>query len=153
MLTQRVISEILSATVTPPPDVLRAAGVTHWSARRLADWLWRSKTIAVSHDSIARLWWRFCLASHRTEGFKISTDPHLEAKVADVVGLYLNPPDNAVVVRVDEKSQCQALERTQPIPPMRSGVGFEGGGTAGLRPKSKSHLDGRRDAMYDCTPP
>jgi hypothetical protein len=50
-------------------------------------------------------------------GFKFSTDPHLEAKVADVVGLYLNPPDNAVVVCVDEKSQCQALERTQPIPP------------------------------------
>ena len=86
--------------------------MTHWTARRLADWLRRSKKIAVSHDSIARLWRRFCLAPHRTEGFKFSTDPQLEAKVADVVGLYLNPPDNAVVVCVDEKSQCQALERT-----------------------------------------
>jgi transposase len=122
VLTQRVISEILSATVTPPPDVLRAAGVTHWSARRLADWLRRSKKIVVSHDSIARLWRRFCLAPHRTEGFKFSTDPHLAAKVADVAGLYLNPPDNAVVVCVDEKSQCQALERTQPILPMRGGI-------------------------------
>jgi transposase len=122
VLTQRVISEILSATVTPPPRALATAGVTHWSARRLADWLRRSKKITVSHDSIARLWRRFCLAPHRTEGFKFSTDPQLEAKVADVVGLYLNPPGNAVVVCVDEKSQCQALERTQPILPMRSGI-------------------------------
>ncbi len=56
MLTERVISEILSATLTPPPDVLQAAGVTHWSARRLADWLRRFKKIVVSHGSIARLW-------------------------------------------------------------------------------------------------
>jgi len=96
--------------------------VTHWSARRLADWLRRNKKIKVSHDSIARLWRRFCLAPHRTEGLKFSTDPYLAAKVADVVGLYLNPPDNAVVVCVDEKSQCQALERTQPILPMRGGI-------------------------------
>jgi transposase len=122
VLTERVVSEILSATVTPPPDALRAAGVTHWSARRLADWLRRSKKITVSHDSIVRLWRRFCLAPHRTEGFKFSTDPQLAAKVTDVVGLYLNPPDNAVVLCVDEKSQCQALERTQPILPMRSGI-------------------------------
>src|SRR5690348_2186845 len=91
VLTERVISEILSATVIPPPDVLQAAGVTHWSARRLADWLRRSKKITVSHDSIARLWRRFCLAPHRTEGFKFSTDPQLAAKVADVVGLYPEP--------------------------------------------------------------
>jgi len=122
VLTDAAVSEILSATVTPPPESLRAAGVTHWSARRLADWLRRTKGIKVSHDSITRLWRRFCLQPHRTEGFKFSTDPQLDAKVRDVVGLYLNPPDNAVVVCVDEKSQIQALDRTRPILPMRPGI-------------------------------
>ena len=122
VLTDEVISEILSATVTPPPQALAAQGVTHWSSRRLADWLRRTRRLEVSHDSITRLWRRFCLQPHRTEGFKFSTDPQLEAKVRDVVGLYLHPPENAVVVCVDEKSQCQALERTQPILPMRPGI-------------------------------
>jgi transposase len=122
VLTGKAISEILSATVTPPPDALQAAGVTHWSSRRLAAWLRRSRRIEVSHDSITRLWRRFCLQPHRSEGFKFSTDPQLDAKVRDVVGLYLHPPDNAVVLCIDEKSQCQALERSQPILPMRSGI-------------------------------
>ena len=122
VLTDQAISEILSATVTPPPESLQAAGMTHWSSRRLADWLRRTKKITVSHDSISRLWRKFCLQPHRTGGFKFSTDPQLEAKIADVVGLYLHPPENAVVVCVDEKSQCQALERTQPILPMRPGI-------------------------------
>jgi transposase len=122
VLTDQAISEILSATVTPPPESLQAAGVTHWSSRRLADWLRQTKKITVSHDSISRLWRKFCLQPHRTGGFKFSTDPQLEAKIADVVGLYLHPPENAVVVCVDEKSQCQALERTQPILPMRPGI-------------------------------
>jgi transposase len=122
VLTGKAISEILSATVTPPPDALQAAGVTHWSSRRLAEWLRRSRRIEVSHDSITRLWRRFCLQPHRSEGFKFSTDPRLDAKVRDVVGLYLHPPDNAVVLCIDEKSQCQALERSQPILPMRSGI-------------------------------
>ena len=121
MLTDEVIAEILSATVTPPPGVLQELGITHWSARRLAAWLARNKKIRVSHDSITRLWRRFCLKPHHTEGFKFSTDPQLDAKVRDVVGLYLHPPENAVVVCIDEKSQCQALERSQPILPMRSG--------------------------------
>jgi hypothetical protein len=73
--------------VTSPPQALADQGVTHWSSRRLADWLRRNKQLAVSHDSIARLWRRFCLQPHRTEGFKFSTDPQLDAKVADVVGL------------------------------------------------------------------
>ncbi len=122
VLTEDVIAEILSATVTPPPQALRDQGMTHWSSRRLADWLARTKKIKVSHDSITRLWRRFCLQPHRTEGFKFSTDPQLEAKVTDVVGLYLDPPENAVVVCIDEKSQCQALERSQPILPMRPGI-------------------------------
>jgi len=88
VLTDAVISEILSATVTPPPEALQAMGVTHWSSRRLADWLARTRKIEVSHDSTSRLWRRFCLQPHRTEGFKFSTDPQLEAKVRYVVGLY-----------------------------------------------------------------
>ena len=122
VLTDAVIAEILSATVTPPPGALAELGVTHWSARRLADWLARTRKIQVSHDSIVRLWRRFCLQPHQTEGFKFSTDPQLEAKVRDVVGLYLRPPENAVVVCVDEKTQCQALERSQPILAMRPGI-------------------------------
>jgi transposase len=122
VLTDEAVCEILSATVTPPPRSLQAQGVTHWSSRRLADWLGRTRKITVSHDSISRLWRKFCLQPHRAEGFKFSTDPQLEAKVRDVVGLYLHPPENAVVVCVDEKSQCQALERAQPILPMRPGI-------------------------------
>ena len=122
VLTDAVISEILSATVTPPPEALRAAGVTHWSSRRLAEWLGRTRKIEVSHDSISRLWRRFCLQPHRAEGFKFSADPHLGANVRDVAVRYLHPPENAVVVCVDEKSLCQALERAQPILPMRPGI-------------------------------
>jgi len=68
------------------------------------------------------VWRKFCLQPHRTEGFKFSTDPQLEAKVRDVAGLYLEPPQNAVVVCVDEKPQIQALNRTRPVLPMRPGI-------------------------------
>jgi transposase len=122
VLTDEAVCQILSATVTPPPEPLRAAGVTHWSSRRLADWLRQANGISVSHDSITVLWRRFCLRPHRTGGFKFSTDPQLEAKVRDVVGLHLAPPDNAVVVYVDGKPQIQALERTRPVLPMRPGI-------------------------------
>jgi transposase len=122
VLTEEAVYQILAATLTPPPESLRAQGVTHWSARRLADWLHRTLKLTVSHDSIIRVWHRFGLAPHRTEGFKFSTDPQLDAKVRDVVGLYLAPPENAVVLCIDEKSQCQALERSQPILPLRPGI-------------------------------
>jgi transposase len=122
VLTDEAVCEILAATVTPPPESLQAQGVTHWSSRRLAAWLRRTRKITVSHDSISRLWRKFCLQPHRTEGFKFSTDPLLEAKVRDVVGLYLEPPENAVVVCVDEKSQIQELDRTRPVLPMRPGI-------------------------------
>src|SRR5215470_7597575 len=89
VLTEEAVCEILAATVTPPPQALQAQGVTHWSSRRLAGWLRRTRKIAVSHDSISRLWRKFCLQPHRTEGFRFSTDPLLEARVRDVVGLYL----------------------------------------------------------------
>ena len=122
VLTGQTVCEILAATVTPPPESLQKQGITHWSSRRLADWLGRSRKIPVSHDSITRVWRRFCLQPRRSEGFRFSTDPELDARVRDVAGLYLNPPENAVVLCVDEKSQCQALERTQPILPLRPGI-------------------------------
>jgi transposase len=75
VLTDEVISEILSATVTPPPDALRAMGVTHWSSRRLADWLRSHRKIRVSHDSISRLWRKFSLQPHRTEGVQVLHRP------------------------------------------------------------------------------
>ena len=117
-VTDAVRDEILTATLNRPPAEL---GVTHWSSRRLADWLGR-QGIRVSHDSISRLWRRFGIQPWRSQTFKFSTDPQLEAKVRDVVGLYLHPPENAVVLSIDEKSQVQALQRTAPILPMRPGL-------------------------------
>ena len=71
VLTDEVVCQILVATVTPPPGSLQAAGVTHWSSRRLSEWLRRAKGISVSHDSISVLWRKFCLQPHRTEGFQV----------------------------------------------------------------------------------
>lgn len=108
---------VVSATLNPPPEVL---GITHWSARTLSGQLTRAGT-PVSFAEVARIWRDWGLQPHRAETFKFSTDPQLEAKIRDVVGLYLNPPDKAVVVCVDEKSQIQALDRTAPLLPMRFG--------------------------------
>jgi transposase len=95
---------VVVATLNPPPAEL---GVTHWSSRLLSAHLARAG-MPVSFAEVARIWRDWKLQPHRVETFKFSTDPQLEAKVRDVVGLYLNPPDNAVVVCVDEKSQIQA---------------------------------------------
>ncbi len=105
-------AEILAATLSPPPEHL---GVTHWSSRLLAD------ELGVSHNTVARVWREYDLKPWRLETFKFSTDPELEAKVRDVVGLYLDPPQRAIVVCVDEKSQIQALSRTAPNLPLRPG--------------------------------
>ena len=105
--------EIVSATLTPPP---KKYGVTHWSTRLLA------KHLSVGDATIARAWREYGVQPWRSQTFKFSTDPELVAKVTDVVGLYLNPPENAVVLCVDEKSQIQALDRTQPILPMQPGL-------------------------------
>ena len=75
VLTGEAVCEILAATVTPPPESLRARGVTHWPARRLADWLRTARKLAVSHDSVIRVRHRFCLQPHRTEGFKFLHRP------------------------------------------------------------------------------
>jgi len=106
---------VVVATLNPPPPEL---GVTHWSARLMAAHLRQAGT-PVSFAEVARIWRAWDLQPHRVETFKFSTDPQLEAKVRDVVGLYLDPPANAVVVCIDEKSQIQALDRTAPLLPMR----------------------------------
>jgi transposase len=103
-------ARIVAATMKPPK-----AG-THWSARSLA------RHVGVSHMTVYRVWKKYGLQPHRVETFKFSTDPDFDRKMADVVGLYLHPPEKALVLCVDEKSQIQALDRTQPILPMRPGL-------------------------------
>jgi transposase len=104
---------IITATLEPPPERL---GVTHWSTRLLA------RQVGVGDATVARAWRRYHVQPWRRETFEFSTDPELEAKVRDVVGLYLEPPEKAVVLCVDEKSQVQALDRTAPILPLRPGL-------------------------------
>jgi transposase len=104
---------VVAATLEPPPETL---GVTHWSSRLLAAHL------GLSFATVARIWRKWKLQPWKAESFKFSTDPELEAKIRDVVGLYLNPPEHAVVVCIDEKSQIQALDRTAPILPIRPGL-------------------------------
>ena len=103
---------IIAATLVPPPDSL---GVTHWSSRLLAP------RVGVDHATVAAVWREFGVKPWKADTFKFSTDPELVAKVTDVVGLYLAPPDNAVVLCIDEKSQIQALNRTQKVLPMAPG--------------------------------
>lgn len=90
-------------------------GATHWSVRSMA------AETGLSRPTVHRIWRAFGLQPHRSETFKLSNDPQLVEKVRDIVGLYLDPPDHAVVVCVDEKTQIQALDRTQPVLPMRPG--------------------------------
>jgi transposase len=106
-------TEIVARTLEPPPETL---GVTHWSSRLLA------AELGISNFTVARVWQRWGLQPWRAETFKFSTDPELDAKIRDVVGLYVDPPEKAVVVCIDEKSQIQALDRTAPILPIRLGL-------------------------------
>jgi transposase len=101
---------VIALTLEPPAD-----GTTHWSARRMA-----ART-GISITTIQRIWAEAHLKPHRVETFKFSRDPALEAKVRDVVGLSLAPPEHAIVLSVDEKTQIQALDRTQPMLPLRPG--------------------------------
>jgi transposase len=103
-------ARVIAVTLTPPPDKY---GVTHWSSRLLATHL------KISDHSVAAIWREAGIQPWRAESFRFSTDPELEAKVVDVVGLYLDPPQNGVVLCVDEKSQIQALDRTAPVLPMQ----------------------------------
>jgi len=105
---QDFVEKVVSTTLREPPP-----GVTHWSTRTLAAHL------GVSHGTVNEIWRDMGLQPHRTRTFKYSNDPLLEEKVTDVVGLYMNPPENAIVLCVDEKTQIQALDRTQPLLPMK----------------------------------
>jgi transposase len=116
-LPEALRDRVLELTLTSPPT---AFGATHWSSRLLAAALAGEGT-PISHATIARIWHRFGVRPWRAETFKFSTDPELEAKIRDVVGLYLHPPAKAVVLGVDEKPQLQALERTAPVLPVRPG--------------------------------
>ena len=103
---ERVVTLTLEST---PRDA------THWSTRSMA------RKTGMSQSAISRIWRAFALQPHRTETFKLSSDPFFIEKIRDIVGLYLNPPEKAVVLCVDEKSQIQALDRTQPLLPLRPG--------------------------------
>lgn len=104
------VQEIVAATLRLPADS------THWSARRLA------RQVGVSHMTVHRIWRAFDLKPHQTQTFKFSRDPHLAEKVVDVVGLYLHPPAKTLVLSLDAKTQLQALERSQPLLPLRPGA-------------------------------
>jgi len=104
--------KIISATLKPPPKSL---GVTHWSSRLLAP------RLGVHHSTVADAWKDYGVKPWKAETFKFSTDPELVAKVTDVIALYMSPPENAIVLSVDEKSQIQALDRTQKVLPMQPG--------------------------------
>jgi transposase len=111
VLTPELEQKILDTTLqTRPPDA------THWSVRTLA------RHLGVTRTLVHGVWQRFDVQPHRVERFKLSNDPKFEEKVRDIVGLYLSPPDRALVLSVDEKSQIQALDRTAPILPLRPGL-------------------------------
>lgn len=106
-LSDERVEEVVRLTLQSKPQ-----GATHWSTRKLA------KKTGVSQSSVSRVWRAFQLKPHRRRTFTLSTDEFFVDKVRDIVGLYLNPPDHAVVLCLDEKSQIQALERRQPLLPM-----------------------------------
>jgi transposase len=113
-----VRARILALTRMAPPA---ETGLTHWSSYEMAKYLRRHEDISVSHNFIAVLWRDNDLKPHRQGTFKVSRDPEFTAKVIDIVGLYLSPPTGAVVLSYDEKTQVQALQRTQPLLPVDFG--------------------------------
>ena len=109
-ITDADVERVITHTLETAPE-----DATHWSTRSMA------RRTRMSQSAISRIWRAFGLQPHRSETFKLSSDPLFIEKVRDIVGLYLNPPDQALVLCVDEKSQIQALDRTQPLLPMRPG--------------------------------
>jgi transposase len=109
-ITDAKIEEVITRTLESQPKA-----ATHWSTRAMA------KASGLNQTAISRIWRAFALQPHRTESFKLSRDPLFIDKVRDIVGLYMNPPERALVLCVDEKSQIQALERTAPLLPLRPG--------------------------------
>lgn len=110
-ITDAQIEEVITKTLETMP-----ANSTHWSTRLMA------AETGLTQNAIVRIWHAFGLQPHRVENFKLSKDPQFIEKVRDIVGLYLDPPDRAIVLCVDEKSQVQALNRTQPILPLAPGI-------------------------------
>lgn len=110
-ITDAQVEKVITTTLESIPE-----NSTHWSTRLMA------QQTGLSQTAIVRIWRTFGLQPHRVENFKFSKDPQFVEKVRDIVGLYLNPPDRAIVLCVDEKSQVQALNRTQPILPLAPGV-------------------------------
>ncbi len=109
-ITDAQVERVITVTLEQTPR-----HATHWSTRSLA------QACGLSQTAVSRIWRAFALQPHRTETFKLSKDPLFIEKVRDIVGLYLHPPDKALVLCTDEKSQIQALDRTQPLLPMRPG--------------------------------
>jgi transposase len=109
-LPEQLVEEVVRKTTQEKP-----ANATHWSTRSMA------KAMGVSASTISRIWKRHGLKPHLTGTFKLSNDPSFVTKMEDVIGLYMNPPEHAVVWSVDEKSQIQALDRTQPGLPLKRG--------------------------------
>lgn len=110
-LPEGTVAEVVRVTLSESPE----DSSTHWTTRTLA------RRFGIGKDSVARIWRDHNLKPWKTDTFKVSDDPDFEAKLVDVVGLYLNPPQRAVVFSFDEKTQCQALDRTQPSLPMKPG--------------------------------
>lgn len=125
------IAALVDRTLSTTPE-----DATHWSLRSMA------RTSGLSVSTIGRIWRAFGLQPHRSETFKLSTDPFFAEKVRDIVGLYLAPPDRAVVLCLDEKSEVQALDRTQPLLPLRPGQVDEPvcGSRRGGRPGDRTML-------------
>ena len=129
------VAQLIKTTLHTKP----VNGSTHWSVRAVA------AETGISKSSVQRYFQMFGLQPHRSESFKLSTDPFFVEKLRDVVGLYLSPPDNAFVICVDEKSQCQALERTQPMLPM--GFGYVEGVTHDYKRHGTTTLFAARNVL------
>jgi transposase len=110
-ITDEQVEDVVTRTLESMPD-----HSTHWSTRLMA------QKAGLSQTAVVRIWHAFGLQPHRVENFKLSKDPQFVEKVRDIAGLYMSPPDNAIVLCVDEKSQVQALNRTQPILPLGPGI-------------------------------
>jgi len=111
----RIRARVLALTrMTPPSET----GLSHWSSREMAAYITRTEQVAVSYHWVAKLWRENGLKPHRSGTFKLSKDPAFAAKVYDIVALYLDPPGGAVVLSLDEKTEIQALDRTQPLLPI-----------------------------------